>query len=168
MTRRTRSLLIAVAVLVLLGAGIAYEAITTAPVRGALRVFINLVALGNRLDLPDNDRLALARSLCSSRYLAKTPLSLSSEGGIKGFPRAIDKNYQAWPRVRTSGSARPSATARSARSINSFMREENGDSTAWLPSFAWVAKWFGPWTSRQIEPSPGASDNEGKRGFLHV
>ena len=80
----------------LLGAGIAYEAVATAPVRGALRVFTDLVALGNRLDLPEHERLALARSLCSSRYLASGPLSLSPEGGIKGFPRAIDKNYQAW------------------------------------------------------------------------
>lgn len=95
-TRRTWTIVLALGILALLGAGIAYEIITTAPLRGALRVFTTLVALGNRTDLPDNNRLELARSLCSRRYLARKPLSLSQEGGIKGFPRAIDKNYRAW------------------------------------------------------------------------
>jgi hypothetical protein len=95
-TRRTGTIVLVVAGVALLGAGLAYEVITTAPLRGALRVFTALVALGNRTDLPDNQRLELARSLCSERYLARKPLSLSQEGGIKGFPRAIDKNYRAW------------------------------------------------------------------------
>ena len=82
--------------LAILGAGLVYEIVTTAPVRGALRVFTAIVALGNRTDLPDNQRLELARSFCSQRYLARKPLSLSREGGLKGFPRAIDKNYRAW------------------------------------------------------------------------
>jgi hypothetical protein len=94
--RHTWSIVLAVAVVALLGAGLAYEAVATAPLRGALRVFTALVALGNRPDIPESERLNLARSLCSSRYLAAKPLSLSPEGGIKGFPRAIDKNYRAW------------------------------------------------------------------------
>jgi hypothetical protein len=96
MTRRTGLIVLAVAALVLLGAGMVYEAVTTAPIRGALRVFTSLVALGNRVDLPQTDRIVLAQSFCSKRYLAQNPLSLSAEGGIKGFPRAIDKNYLAW------------------------------------------------------------------------
>ena len=95
-TRRTGSVVLAVALLVLLGTGIVYEFVTTAAVRGALRAFTSLVALGNRPDLPDSQRLDLARSLCSKRYLAEKPLALSDEGGLKGFPRAIDKNYLAW------------------------------------------------------------------------
>ncbi len=95
-TRRTWSIVLVVGIVALLAAGIVYEAVTTAPVRGALRVFTTLVALGNRPDLPDSERLALARSLCSARYLVEKPICLSTEGGIKGFPRAIDKNYRAW------------------------------------------------------------------------
>ncbi|MGC8643620.1 MAG: hypothetical protein ACP5XB_27495, partial [Isosphaeraceae bacterium] len=95
-SRRTGTIVLVVAGLAFLGAGLAYEIVATAPLRGALRVFTALVALGNRTDLPDNQRLELARSLCSERYLAHKPLSLSREGGIKGFPRAIDKNYRAW------------------------------------------------------------------------
>jgi hypothetical protein len=96
MTRRAGLIALASAAVVLLGAGVVYEAVTTAPIRGALRVFTSLVALGNRLDLPESERLGLARSFCSARYLAEKPLTLSPEGGIKGFPRAIDKNYLAW------------------------------------------------------------------------
>jgi hypothetical protein len=96
MTRRAGLILLAVAALVFVGAGVVYEAVTTAPVRGALGVFTSLVALGNRPDLPDSQRLDLARSFCSKRYLVEKPLALSEEGGLKGFPRAIDKNYLAW------------------------------------------------------------------------
>ena len=122
MTSPARTSLVAAVVAAVLGGGIAYEAIATAPVRGALRVFTGLVMLGNRLDLPQEERLTKARALCSSRYLATRPLSLSSEGGIKGVPRAIDKNYQAWregPNVWICPTKRDS----SVRPVYQFVRE---------------------------------------------
>ena len=121
-TRRTGTIVLVVAGVALLGAGLAYEIVTTAPLRGALRVFTALVALGNRTDLPDNQRLELARSLCSQRFLARKPLALSQEGGIKGFPRAIDKNYRAW---REGGNVWICPTNRSStiRPVYQFIHE---------------------------------------------
>jgi hypothetical protein len=110
------------ALLVLVGIGLAYEIITTAPVRGALRVFTELVAMGNRVDLPDAERLAAARRMCSSRYLRVGSLALGPEGGIISLPRAIDKNFQAWregPNVWICPTKRDS----SVRPVYQFVRE---------------------------------------------
>ena len=96
MNTRARNIWLAAAAGSLLVAGLGYEILTTQPVRGALRAFSDLVAIGNRLDLPESSRLELARALCSSGYLARRPLSLGPEGGIVGLPRAIDKNFEAW------------------------------------------------------------------------
>lgn len=96
MTIRTRSVLITAAVLLLAGAALAYEIIATRPVRGAVRIYSELVAVGNRTDLSEAERLAAARRLCSSRYLSTRSLSLGPEGGIGGLPRTINKNFQAW------------------------------------------------------------------------
>jgi hypothetical protein len=96
MTTRTRYVLITAALLVLLGAGLAYEIISTRPVREAVRVYSDLVAVGNRPDLSESERLAAARKLCSSQYLSTRSLSLGPEGGIAGLPRTINKNFQAW------------------------------------------------------------------------
>jgi hypothetical protein len=123
MTRRAGLILLAVAALVFVGAGVVYEAVTTAPIRGALRVFTSLVALGNRLDLPESERLGLARSFCSARYLAEKPLSLSPEGGIKGFPRAIDKNYLAW-REGLNVWICPTKRTSAVRPVYQFIEEE--------------------------------------------
>ncbi|WP_165227631.1 hypothetical protein [Aquisphaera insulae] len=77
-------------------AGLAYEVVSTGAVRGALRTFTDLVQVGNRTDLGDEERLAVARGLCSGRYLATHALAVSPEGGIVGLPRAIDKNFVTW------------------------------------------------------------------------
>ncbi len=95
MTRPRIILLSAVIVLALLG-GLAYEIISTQPVRGALRTCSELFTIANRTDLPDSERLTAARLLCSSRYLEKHPLALAAEGGIVGIPRNLNKNFKAW------------------------------------------------------------------------
>ncbi len=123
MTTRTRKILLTAAVLILLAAGLAYEILATRPVRGALRAFSDLVAIGNRLDLPEARRLALVRALCSSGYLSRRPLSLGPEGGIVGLPRAIDKNFEAWregPNVWIC----PTKRTNTLRPVYQFIRED--------------------------------------------
>ncbi|MGO8901570.1 MAG: hypothetical protein ACLQU5_24935 [Isosphaeraceae bacterium] len=96
MTTRTRLVLIIAAILLCAGAALAYEIVSTRPVREAVRVYTELVSAGNRTDLSDEQRLTAARRLCSARYLAAGSLALGPEGGIGGLPRTINKNFQAW------------------------------------------------------------------------
>ncbi len=96
MTTRTRLVLIIAAILLCAGAALAYEIVSTRPVRAAVRVYTELVSAGNRADLSDEQRLTAARRLCSARYLATGSLALGPEGGIGGLPRTINKNFQAW------------------------------------------------------------------------
>jgi hypothetical protein len=96
MTPPARYILIAATIIVLIGSGLAYEIVWTRPVREAVRTYSELVSLGNRTDLTENQRLEAARSLCSSRYLSTRGLSLGPEGGIVGLPRTIYTNFQAW------------------------------------------------------------------------
>jgi hypothetical protein len=93
---RPRIILSFTAILLLLGGALAYEIVSTRPVREALRAYSELVVLGNRVDLSDESRIAAARVRCSARLLAARGLSLAPEGGIAGLPRTIDKNFQAW------------------------------------------------------------------------
>ena len=93
---QTRSVAIAIAVGVLLIGGMAFEVITTQPVRGAMRALSELFTIGNRPDLTDTERLTAARSLCTARYLLAHPLAVAAEGGLVGFPRNINKNFKAW------------------------------------------------------------------------
>ena len=87
--RRPTGLTIAAGVF-LLATLVAGDYLLTAPVRGGVRTFTLLLAAGNRGDL------AAARQLCSPRYLARHPLELAEEGGLRGLPRALDKNFSAW------------------------------------------------------------------------
>jgi hypothetical protein len=96
MMTRARKLLVATLVLLVLAAGIGYEAISTRPVRQAIRVYTELITVGNRADLSDTQRLDEARRLCSARFLATGTLAMGPEGGIAGLPRTINKNFQAW------------------------------------------------------------------------
>jgi hypothetical protein len=96
MRPRTRYILIAAIILVLIGSGLAYEIVSTRPVREAVRTYSELVSLGNRPDLAETQRLEAARRLCSSHYLSTRGLSLGPEGGIVGLPRTINKNFQGW------------------------------------------------------------------------
>jgi hypothetical protein len=93
---RTRSLLIAGAITLILLAGLAFEILATRAVRGALRTCAELFTIANRPDLDASERLAAARMLCSTRYLQTHNLALADEGGIIGIPRNIHKNFQAW------------------------------------------------------------------------
>ena len=81
---------ITLGILTLVAGALIVEAIRTAPVRDALRVFTRLVDAGNRGDL------ATVRSLCSSRYLRAHPPRLAAEGGMVGPPRRIHPNFLAW------------------------------------------------------------------------
>jgi hypothetical protein len=87
--------LIAAIVLSLLG-GLAYEVISTQPVRGAVRTCSELFTIANRDGLSDSQRLSAARALCSTSYLQHHPLALASEGGIVGIPRNINMHFKAW------------------------------------------------------------------------
>ncbi len=89
--RRTRVLAIglclaAFALVVL----VSYDAVATAPVRGAVRAYTQLITAANRGDLNQ------ARQLCTPQFLEASPLKLAEEGGIIGLPRAIHKNFHAW------------------------------------------------------------------------
>jgi hypothetical protein len=87
--------LIITIVLVLLG-GLAYEVVSTRPVRGAVRTCSELFTIANRDDLTDSERLSAARALCSTQYLRKHPLALAPEGGIVNIPRNINMHFTAW------------------------------------------------------------------------
>jgi hypothetical protein len=95
-TTTTRRVLVAGILVVLAGLGLAYEIISTGPVRQAVRVYAELISVGNRPDLSDAERLAAARKLCSSRFVTARTLQLGPEGGIAGLPRSMNKNFQAW------------------------------------------------------------------------
>lgn len=96
MTKTVRYSLVAGGVVILAGLALAYEIISTGPVRQAVRVYSELISVGNRPDLSDDQRLASARTLCSKRFLAEKTLTLGPEGGIAGLPRSMNKNFQAW------------------------------------------------------------------------
>ena len=69
---------------------VATAAVTTAPVRGSVRAYTDLIAAANRQDV------VAARALCSYRYLASHDLRPADEGGIVGLPRNIHKNFTSW------------------------------------------------------------------------
>jgi hypothetical protein len=95
---RPRMVLIAVAVATLVVAGLAFEIISTAPVRGAIRTCSELFTVANRPGLSESERLAGARALCSRRYLQTHQLAVADpkDGGLVGVPRNFNKNFEAW------------------------------------------------------------------------
>jgi hypothetical protein len=94
---RTRSVFIAAAVVLILLAGLAYEIIATAPVRGAVRTCAALFTLANRPGLKSEERIAAARVLCTKRYLQTHKLDVADDGqGLVGIPRNLNKNFKAW------------------------------------------------------------------------
>ncbi len=84
------------AIIAVLLAGLTFEIISTQPVRGSMQTLAELFTIANRPDLTEDARLNAARSLCTARYLSAHPLVVAAEGGIKGLPRNINKNFQAW------------------------------------------------------------------------
>jgi hypothetical protein len=93
---RARVIIIFVAVTLLLIAGVAFEIVTTQPVRGAMRTCSELFSAGNRPGLTDDQRLDAARALCSARYLQTHALAVAPEGGLVGIPRNINMHFKAW------------------------------------------------------------------------
>lgn len=94
---RAHTLLIAGAIVLILFGGLAYEIVSTAPVRGAVRTCSELLTIANRPGLTTEKRIAAARALCSRRYLATHTLDIARGGeGLVGFPRNLSKNFQGW------------------------------------------------------------------------
>jgi hypothetical protein len=92
----TRVVLISATTVLLLLGGLAFEIISTQPVRGAVRTCSELFTIANRNDLTDAERLKAARTLCSTSFLQDHPLALAVEGGIVGIPRNINVHFKAW------------------------------------------------------------------------
>ena len=93
---RIRWILIVGAITLIVIGGLAFEIVTTQPVRGAMRTCAELFTLANRPGLSEVERLQAARALCSSRYLETHTLAVAAEGGLVGIPRNLNKNFQAW------------------------------------------------------------------------
>jgi hypothetical protein len=96
MSTRTRQVLIGASIVLVLGAGLAYEIVSTRPVRQAVHTYSKLITVANQPELSTVERVEAARGLCSSRYLATKSLAAAPEGGIVGLPRNINKNFKAW------------------------------------------------------------------------
>jgi hypothetical protein len=96
MTQQTRNVLIGAACVAVLVGGLAYEVVSTRPVRQAVQAYSELVTVANRPDLSTAERLEAARPYFSARYLASHTLEPAREGGLVGLPRYINKNFQAW------------------------------------------------------------------------
>lgn len=80
---------IALALAVVLGV-LAFEYKLTAPVRGASRCYVELIAAANRQDMN------AVRARCTERYLSEHPPRPAEQGGVVGLPRSAHQNYQAW------------------------------------------------------------------------
>ncbi|MFI5459364.1 MAG: hypothetical protein ACHRXM_28395 [Isosphaerales bacterium] len=100
---KTRIALISAAIVAILFAGLAFEVVTTQPVRGAMRTCSELFTIANRLEMANPARpeetktlLEAASALCSARYRRSNPLIAAAEGGLVGIPRNINKNFKAW------------------------------------------------------------------------
>jgi len=124
---RTRIVLISVGLTALVVAWLTFEIITTQPSRGALRAFAELLTIANRPGLTEDDRLGLARKLCSRRYLQTHQLAVAdpTDGGLVGFPRNVDKNFRTWrqgPHVWVCVTSRSSQV----RPVYQFVLEDGG------------------------------------------
>ena len=93
---KTKTALLVTTIALALVAGLAFEIITTEPIRGAVRTCSELFTVANRPDLTDSERLAAARPLCTERYVQEHPLAVAPEGGLVNIPRNLNKNYKAW------------------------------------------------------------------------
>src|SRR4051812_23860168 len=94
---RLRSLIIAGAVVLILLGGLAYEILSTRPVRGAVRTCSELFTIANRPGLRPEQRIAAARALCTRRYVQTHRLDVADDGqALVGIPRNLNKNFKAW------------------------------------------------------------------------
>jgi hypothetical protein len=94
---RIRQMLFAGTVVLVLVAGLVFEIVWTAPVRGAVGTFSRLLTIVNRPDLKPEERITAAESLCTGRYLISHKLAVAADGqGLVGIPRNLNKNFKAW------------------------------------------------------------------------
>lgn len=93
---RARNALIVAAGVATFAGAVAYEVVATRPVRQAVRAYADLLAVANRSDLSDEERVEAARPYFSKRYRAARPIRPAAEGGLVGLPRSMSKNFQAW------------------------------------------------------------------------
>lgn len=104
LSRRTQVVLGGLAAVTLAGGLITAESLWTAPVRGALRTYADLIAAAHRQDL------GAVAACYSRRWLRIAPPVASPEGGVVGIPRNLPhKNFRAWrhgPHVRLCPSNR--------------------------------------------------------------
>jgi len=85
-----RRFLLGLAILAaLLGLGV-FEYLRTAPIRKGVGAFTQLIQAA------DQGNAVLAARFCAPGYLARHPLVKNEEGGLRGLPRSIHKNYTAW------------------------------------------------------------------------
>lgn len=87
---KVREPLIVAAVVGVVAVALTVTAVRTAPVRGSVRAYTELLGAANRQDVE------AARRACTSRYARTHPLRPAPDGGIVGLPRNIHKNFQAW------------------------------------------------------------------------
>ncbi len=95
---RTRSLIVAAAVVLILLGGLAYEIVATRPVRGALR---DLLRAASRPPIgPTSGRTNGSRRRGRSArgdISARTSSTSPQDGqGLVGIPRNLNKNFKAW------------------------------------------------------------------------
>ena len=90
MTQKSKSLAIGAAVVLAVILALVTMAIGTAPTRGALRTYTEMLGAANAEDVE------AVRRVCSARYVANHDIKVAPEGGIIGFPRNIHKNFKAW------------------------------------------------------------------------
>jgi hypothetical protein len=96
MTKPVRYALTAAPVVAVLAGLLAYEIVSTRPVRDAVRAYSELIAVGNRPGMTEADRVEAARPYFSSRRLAQGPIRIAPEGGVEGLPRSVGRNFRAW------------------------------------------------------------------------
>lgn len=139
MTGRVRTALIVSAATAAVVALVAGVAVWTAPVRGSVRAYTELLAAANRQDVEG------ARRLCTARYARTHTLRPAPDGGLVNLPRNIHKNFRAWREgphvwlcpnregpvfrfVREGGSWRFDGPVGILRSRGPVLRYEEGDS----------------------------------------
>ncbi len=94
--RRLRPWLAIIGFVIAATALLGYESLSTRPVREAARSFAELISLGDRSDLGEDELKRQARLFCSEHYLATHDPRPAPEGGLIGLPRTLHPDYKAW------------------------------------------------------------------------
>ena len=128
--------LIATIVLVLLGV-LAFEVISTQPVRGAVRTCSELFTIANRTDLTDSERLSAARRSARRGIFSTTLWPSPPRVESSTFRATSTYTSRHGAKDPTSGSDRPTGLA---RSTSSFLNRDAGASTGWSRTWGLTAK----------------------------